>query len=58
MADWQKGIDLASSRSPSWLVESRLCYKQTNDFEHDVLPNLDADGHMTDCTKNDLQKES
>ena len=29
-----------------------------DDFENDVLPILDADGHMTNCTKNDLQKES
>ena len=25
---------------------------------YDVLPILDTDGHMTNCTKNNLQKES
>ena len=28
------------------------------EFENDVLPILDAEGHMTNCTKNNLQKES
>ena len=29
-----------------------------DEFENDVLPILDADGHMTNCTENNLQKES
>ena len=29
-----------------------------DEFENDILPILDADGHMTNCTKNNLQKES
>ena len=29
-----------------------------DDFKNEVLPILDADGHMTNCTKNNLQKES
>ena len=29
-----------------------------DEFENDVLPILDADSHMTNCTKNNLQKES
>ena len=29
-----------------------------DEFENDVLPILNADGHMTNCTKNNLQKES
>jgi len=29
-----------------------------DEFENDVLPILDADGHMTNCTKNNLQKET
>ena len=29
-----------------------------DEFENDVLPILDADGHMTNCTESNLQKES
>ena len=28
-----------------------------DELENDVLPILDADGHMTNCTENNLQKE-
>ena len=27
-----------------------------DDFENDVLPILDTDGHMTNCTKNSFKK--
>ena len=29
-----------------------------DDFENDVLPILDADGHMTNCTKSNLKKKN
>ena len=37
-------------------VQLVINFAQDN-FECDFLPILDADGHMTSCTKNNLQKE-
>ena len=44
---------------PKTVINPELVSKKyTNcENENDVLPILDTDGHMTNCTKNNLQKE-